>query len=118
MLYEVPPKIVPFTFGDEPSNYGESASVQCSVIVGDFPLDIAWLLNGETITMDSVSKAKLSKRLSYLNIDSVSGEHAGNYSCVASNLAGAVEQMARLIVNGIYIYVPLYNVGLFLFICS
>lgn len=98
----VPPRIVPFTFGDDPSNFGESASVQCSVVAGDFPIDIAWLLNGQPIENDaSVSVGKLGKRVGYMNIDAVSGRHAGNYTCVASNLAGAVEQMARLIVNGI-----------------
>lgn len=94
------PKIVPFTFGDEPSNFGESASVQCSVVAGDFPIDIVWLLNGQPIDDHSVFVAKLGKRLGHLNIEAVSERHAGNYTCVASNLAGAVEQTARLIVNG------------------
>lgn len=69
-------------------------------MAGDFPIDIAWLLNGLAIDDDSVSVGKLGKRVGYMNIDAVSGRHAGNYTCVASNLAGAVEQMARLIVNG------------------
>lgn len=97
----VPPKIVPFHFGEEPSNYGESTSVQCSVIAGDFPIDIVWLLNGRPLIDESVSTGKLGKRLSYLNIDSVSGHHAGEYTCVASNMAGFTEQKDRLVVNGI-----------------
>lgn len=97
----VPPKIVPFHFGEEPSNFGESTSIQCSVIAGDFPIDIMWLLNGQPLIDASVSTAKPSKRMSYLNIDSVDGHHAGNYTCVASNIAGVAEQTDRLIVNGI-----------------
>lgn len=60
-------------------------------------------MNGEPLNADSdesVSIGKPGKRLSYLNIDSVDGHHAGLYTCVASNLAGGVEHSARLIVNG------------------
>lgn len=96
----VPPKIVPFHFGEEPSNFGESTSIQCSVIAGDLPIDIIWLLNGQPLFDDSVSTGKLNKRLGYLNIESVSGHHAGEYTCVASNLAGSAEQNDRLVVNG------------------
>lgn len=72
---------------------------------GDFPISIEWYLNGETLLPDSdesVSIGKPGKRLSYLNIDSVDGHHAGIYTCIASNLAGGVEHSARLIVNGIH----------------
>lgn len=97
---QVPPKIVPFTFGDESANFGEPASVQCSVVLGDFPIDIVWQRNGQPVDEDLVATAKLGKRLSVLNIDSVSGSHAGNYSCAASNLAGQTEHTAELRVNG------------------
>lgn len=101
-MQTVPPKISPFSFGDDPSNSGDSASIQCSVTSGDFPIDIVWLHDGLPIdAMDSaIVTSKLGKRLSVLNIDSVEGRHAGQFSCVASNLAGAVEWAAVLIVNG------------------
>lgn len=92
---------MPFSFGDEPSNYGDSASIQCSVTSGDFPIDIVWLLNGQPIDDGLVSIGKMGKRLSILNIDAVNARHAGNYTCVASNLAGAVDQSDLLIVNGL-----------------
>lgn len=44
--------------------------------------------------------SKFGKRVMLLNIDAVSGAHAGNYTCVASNLAGQVDFSAALIVNG------------------
>lgn len=100
----VPPKIIGFTFGDEPSNFGDSATLQCSVPSGDFPIDIEWRLNGIRIdegTLDGVVTSKFGKRVMLLNIDAVNGQHAGNYTCVASNLAGAVEHTAELIVNGL-----------------
>lgn len=69
-------------------------------MVGDFPIDIEWRLNGDPLDDSRVSIGKMGKRLSILNIDSVSGYHAGNYTCIASNLAGSVEHSSRLIVNG------------------
>lgn len=48
----------------------------------------------------SVSTAKLGKRLSVLNIDAVNAGHSGNYTCLASNLAGASEHSSALLVNG------------------
>lgn len=96
----VPPRISPFAFGDDPSNFGESASVQCNVIAGDLPVEIAWQLNGLPIDEAFISTGKMGKRLSILNIDSVSGYHAGNYTCTASNAAGFVDHTAHLIVIG------------------
>lgn len=99
----VPPKIVPFSFGDDPSNFGDSASVQCSVTTGDFPIDIVWLLNGKEIKHNlQVSISKFSKRLHFLSIDAVTAKNMGNYTCVASNLAGASNHTSVLIVIGIH----------------
>lgn len=61
-----------------------------------------WLLNGQPLIDSTVTTGTLSKRLAYLNIDSVDDHHMGNYSCVASNMAGLVVQTDQLIVNGIY----------------
>lgn len=92
---------MPFNFGDEPSNSGDSASLQCSVTSGDFPLNISWLFNGTEVDESfGVSVGKMGKRLSVLNIDYVNGYHAGNYTCLASNRADSVNYTAELIVNG------------------
>uniref|UniRef100_A0A1A9WR28 Ig-like domain-containing protein n=1 Tax=Glossina brevipalpis TaxID=37001 RepID=A0A1A9WR28_9MUSC len=97
----VPPKIAPFDFGDEPSNFGESASVQCLVTSGDFPIIFAWLFNGRRISDEvyDVSMVKLGKKISALSIDVVRAHHAGNYTCVAANKALAVNHTVELIVN-------------------
>lgn len=42
-----------------------------------------------------------SKRLKQLTIETVAAKHAGEYTCVASNIAGSVTQTAVLEVNGI-----------------
>lgn len=41
------------------------------------------------------------KRTKQLTIDSVDARHAGEYTCIASNIAGSVSRTAVLAVNGI-----------------
>lgn len=101
VIIPVPPKIAPFDFGDEPSNFGDSASVQCLVTSGDSPIRFEWLLNGEVIKNNyGISIASLGKRNSAITIDSVKGYHAGNYTCQTRNLAATVNYTTELIVNG------------------
>ncbi|XP_046591195.1 Down syndrome cell adhesion molecule-like protein Dscam2 isoform X12 [Neodiprion lecontei] len=96
----VAPQIFPFSFGDEPTNSGEAMSVTCSIMKGDFPMDISWALNGEPITAEqSDITISNSKRVSLLAIDAVAARHAGEYTCTASNKAGATSHSALLAVN-------------------
>jgi Immunoglobulin domain len=100
----VPPKIVPFGFGDEPSNFGDSAFVQCSVSSGDSPIELQWYLNGALVTvadkLRGISTVLLGKRVNALAIESVKGHHAGNYTCVAINRAARANFTTSLVVNG------------------
>lgn len=101
-FYLVPPQVMPFIFGDEPSNYGDSTAVQCMVFKGDTPLQLHWTLNGQPITNENVGIRiiKMSPKLSSLSIDSINGHHRGLFKCIASNAAGSAEQSAELVVNG------------------
>lgn len=95
------PKIAPFDFGNEPSNAGDSASVQCLVTSGDFPIDFKWLFNERPVSeIFGISTVKLGKRTYALTIDSVSGKHAGNYTCEVFNTAGIDRYTAELNVDG------------------
>ncbi|KAF7411847.1 hypothetical protein HZH66_000743 [Vespula vulgaris] len=96
------PQIAPFSIGDEPANWGEQVSAICSIVKGDSPIDIQWSLNGEPITARThpdITIQKTGKKTSLLTIDSVTAHHAGEYSCVASNLVGSVTRSAVLSVN-------------------
>lgn len=96
-----PPKIATFSFGDEPLNFGESASAQCTISGGDLPMEVKWTLNGMDIpSYLEVSTSKIGKRINILSIESVKADHAGNFSCIASNRAGIAEFTAPLIVIG------------------
>lgn len=96
------PKIHPFTFGEEPLFVRETVSVQCTVLSGDLPIMFSWMLNGKPITEDlKVNIAAFGKKVSVLNIDSIAGKHAGNYTCLATNVAGLSTFSTMLTVKGI-----------------
>lgn len=98
----VPPSIAHFNFGDKPSNFGDSASVQCLVTSGELPIDFKWYFNGRPVKdYSGITTVKLGNRNSVLNIDSVTGKHAGNYTCQATNIAESLNFTSELIVKGI-----------------
>lgn len=81
----------------------------CFVPEGDLPLKLHWEFNGTKLTeYPEVTTASVGKRTVLLSIDSVSYEHAGNYSCIAQNAAGATAVSAELQVNG-YFYLLKYQ---------
>lgn len=65
-------------------------------------MDIAWAFNGEPISAENADQFSITKgkRLSVLSIDAVAARHAGEYTCTASNKAGASSHTAALAVNG------------------
>ncbi|XP_043494247.1 Down syndrome cell adhesion molecule-like protein Dscam2 isoform X30 [Polistes fuscatus] len=98
----VAPQIIPFDFGDEPANWGELVSVTCSITKGDQPLDISWAFNGTPIDTSRGSDVVIgstNRKNSVLTIESVAARHAGEYTCSASNRAGATSHTALLTVN-------------------
>lgn len=104
-MQKVAPKIAPFDFGEEPLNYGEPASIQCTILGGDLPINVTWLLNNAAIdSFHDISLSRIGKRVNVLTIEAVAAHHAGNYSCRAHNKAGITEHAARLIVNGLFFY--------------
>lgn len=98
---------MPFYFGEDSFNTGDSTAVNCMITKGDAPLNIKWVLNQEPLVNGryGIIIAKLSQRLSSLSIDSISSKHRGIFKCVAENLAGHDEFESELKVNGIYIVV-------------
>lgn len=113
----VAPQILPFSFGKEPANSGDLVSVTCSAIKGDLPLEISWDFNGTPIENHQETDmvvASTNRKNSVLSIESVAARHAGRYTCMASNVAGAATHSTILSVNGtslrlIFSYVSLYK---------
>lgn len=102
LFFLVVPQIAQFSFGGEPANAGDLATVTCAVTKGDLPIDITWMFGDRQIEFgyDMVISSS-SKRLKQLTIETVAAKHAGEYTCVASNIAGSVSHTAVLEVNGI-----------------
>ncbi|XP_058174792.1 cell adhesion molecule Dscam2 [Anopheles ziemanni] len=99
LFVNVPPKIFPFSFGEEPMNEGDSGSIQCNVPSGDLPIGIRWYFNDALIEDPATTITNIGKRAKALTIDSVTARHAGNYTCEASNMADVVQFSAALLVN-------------------
>lgn len=73
----------------------------CTVNKGDFPIDIYWKFNERRIASEGgITISRTNQRMSVLTIESVRDRDSGQYTCVAKNKAGQVEQMATLEVNG------------------
>ncbi|XP_026825564.1 Down syndrome cell adhesion molecule-like protein Dscam2 isoform X8 [Ooceraea biroi] len=97
----VAPQIAPFAVAEEPANWGDSISVVCAILKGDLPIEITWALNGEPIRPDrsDINILATTRKNSILSIESVAARHAGEYTCSASNKAGATSHSAILAVN-------------------
>ena len=98
----VPPKILPFNFGDEDYTLGMSAQTLCIVTEGDTPVDIRWVISSPMHTsMAGVTTTKISPKSSILVIDAIDASHSGNFTCIATNSAGSLNYTAQLTVVGI-----------------
>ncbi|XP_051153624.1 cell adhesion molecule Dscam2 isoform X49 [Leptopilina boulardi] len=96
----VAPQISPFSFGEESVNAGEMVSVQCAIGKGDLPLEVTWMFNDHLIESNQNDIIiDNGKRRKQLTIESVAARHAGEYTCVASNMAGSVSRTATLDIN-------------------
>ena len=100
---EVLPQILPFNFGEESINELDMVSAYCTVNKGDLPMDIYWTRNGGRVfSNDGLIVTRTSQRISVLSIESVRARHSGNYTCVATNSAGARTQWSILAVKGLF----------------
>lgn len=100
--HQVPPQLLPYTFGDDPLNTDDVAAVQCMALKGDLPMKITWYFNESPITTieNGVHVVMTSPRISQLTIEAVTAYHRGQYRCVAVNKAGQTEYSSELRVNG------------------
>nr|XP_015197155.1 PREDICTED: Down syndrome cell adhesion molecule isoform X1 [Lepisosteus oculatus] len=94
---KVPPFIQPFEFPR--FSIGQRVFIPCVVVSGDLPITITWQKDGRPIpaslgvTIDNIDFT------SSLRISNLSLMHNGNYTCIASNDAAAVEHQSQLIVR-------------------
>lgn len=100
----VPPVIEKFEFQDGLSE-GMRTRVICSVSIGDVPLTLRWLKDGQPLpTILGANVTSLDQYSSLLSIPFLSSIHSGEYSCVATNPAAEFKYTATLQVKGKYTY--------------
>ncbi|ODN02698.1 Hemicentin-1 [Orchesella cincta] len=96
----VAPRIIPFTFGDEPLQAGEFKSLDCTIAEGDLPLSITWIFHGQQLSSQmGINTVRIGKRTNLLTIDAVAASHMGNYTCSASNSVASTNYTAQLTVH-------------------
>ena len=101
ILFTEKPEIVPFDFGGESVNEGESVMIMCNIRRGDKPYVVTWHLKGDIISSDpDLTTTMLGTQASLLTINNVGFRHSGSYTCRAENYAGVSTYSAQLRVNG------------------
>ncbi|XP_076297108.1 Down syndrome cell adhesion molecule 1 isoform X26 [Lasioglossum baleicum] len=94
------PRISPFDFGDQPIYAGQAAQLACMVLLGDTPINITWTHEDQPLSQyKGYSIGKLGPRTSLMLIETVTPEHAGRYTCIASNPSGMAVHEAILRVH-------------------
>ena len=104
-LAAVPPQLAPITFMGG-TVVGQRAQATCLVLGGDQPVSLRWHKDGVTIgTQNSfgVNVKASSDFSSTVAIDETTGEHSGNYTCLARNVGGVAFSSAILQVNGVFV---------------
>lgn len=101
LIVPVLPRISPFDFGDQPIYAGQAAQLACMVATGDTPIDIAWTHEDRPLSeFMGYNVGKLGPRMSMMLIEPVTPDHAGRYTCIATNPSGKAIHEATLRVHG------------------
>ena len=101
LCFSVPPSIRPFEFGTVIA--GMRTRVTCLVALGDLPLSLLWLKDGQLLTspeLHDITVTQPDDFTSSLVLPTVEPRHAGNYTCKASNPAREASFTAQLNVHG------------------
>ncbi|XP_054706600.1 cell adhesion molecule DSCAML1-like [Uloborus diversus] len=105
----VRPVIDPFTF-PQSLQQGQRYSVLCTVTQGDPPVRMQWIKDGahSFIAGSSHASSSVAEGVRALAVtpysltlvfESLSPEHRGNYTCMASNAAGSVSHTATMVIH-------------------
>lgn len=96
----VPPRIMPIQAMTNMLREGMRAAISCQILEGDLPVSFRWERNGKQIlgTGNEIIR-RLDEYSTSLVIEKISSTYSGNYTCTASNVAGAEKFTVPLTVN-------------------
>lgn len=115
----VPPKILPINPMTDLLREGMRAAITCVIMEGDLPITFRWERNGKPVSNNVVLGTvvrRIDEFSSSLIIEQVSSTHSGNYTCIASNVAGAERYGVPLTVNGSYSHRQSIHTRLFIIV--
>ncbi|XP_025832144.1 Down syndrome cell adhesion molecule-like protein Dscam2 isoform X2 [Agrilus planipennis] len=98
----VPPKILPINPMTDVLREGMRAPITCQIMEGDLPITFRWERNGKLISNNismGTSVRRIDEFSSSLILEKVTSMHSGNYTCIASNVAGVEKYTVPLSVN-------------------
>jgi hypothetical protein len=102
-MFSVPPKILPINPMTGLLREGMRAAITCQIMEGDLPITFRWERNGKAVSNNAALGTvirRIDEFSSSLIIEQVTSAHTGNYTCIASNVAGAEKHVVPLTVNG------------------
>ncbi|CAN8026676.1 unnamed protein product [Ixodes persulcatus] len=98
---QVPPVIDSQSLPDVlTANQGMNVKMLCSVVQGDPPISLRWFRGGNVVSRSGSVSLQSLEDSSVLTLKGVVMRDSGNYTCVASNRAQAVNKTVTLVVNG------------------
>ncbi|XP_022655319.1 Down syndrome cell adhesion molecule-like protein Dscam2 isoform X3 [Varroa destructor] len=98
-LGQVPPQISPFKVLEDLSE-GKRVALVCSVSSGTRPILFQWLKEGQTIeNLPNVYTGQTGEYQASLQIENLSADHVGNYTCSAKNAYGSDQMSVAVVLN-------------------
>lgn len=109
LLISESPQVLPIDFGSDKFFEGDLAQANCVLRKGDLPVTFHWIFNDKPlVASDSIEILNIGGRTSLLTINPIQGYHQGNFTCIATNMAGTATAEASMIVNGIQVNLKEY----------
>ncbi|KAJ0174157.1 hypothetical protein K1T71_010303 [Dendrolimus kikuchii] len=100
----VQPKILPISPLTNLLREGMRAAISCQILEGDLPVAFRWEKNGQPVTSSPYAPSgiitrRMDEYSASLVIEQITSLHSGNYTCIASNIAGSERFTIPLTVN-------------------